>query len=127
MSVKSQQVTKGTRAKEHPATPAVMTRVRGFAGNHTMMKKDDSSEKSARQPDEAAQRVTLGEKHSTRSLASVSKPGTGLSSLLVRHRAPLLLQKQDDKKKPAPLTDTASRAKAAFAKGDKTTAEKLYR
>jgi hypothetical protein len=43
MSVKSQQVTKGAKAKGHPARPAVMTRVRGFAGNHTRLKSQSLS------------------------------------------------------------------------------------
>lgn len=127
MIAKSQQVTKPAKARPAQPTAAVRNRVCGFAGNHTMMRKEKSSEEYARQADATAPRVMLGAKSITRSLAPVSEPGTGLSSLASRQRAPLILQKQDDKKKPAALSDTASRAKAAFAKGDKKKAEELYR
>lgn len=62
MSVKSQQVTKEARAKRAQAAPAVIARVRGFAGNHTMMREQSPRETFERQTDEAAQRPLGSEK-----------------------------------------------------------------
>jgi LysM domain len=55
MSVKSQQVTREVAAKGAQAAPAVINRVRGSAGNHTMMKENVSEEKSTSKPVSSSQ------------------------------------------------------------------------
>lgn len=52
MSLKTQQVTKEATAKRAQAAPAVIDRVRGFSGNHTLMRKQSTTEEFQRKPPE---------------------------------------------------------------------------
>ena len=59
MSVKSQQVTKDATAKRAQAAPAVIKRARGLAGNHTLMRKQSTTER-VEQEDEVAKQKQRG-------------------------------------------------------------------
>lgn len=50
MSVKSQQVAKPQTANNAPVSPVVASRVRGFAGNHTLMRKQRETSDETQRP-----------------------------------------------------------------------------
>jgi Domain of unknown function (DUF4157) len=60
MSVTSQQVTKSATTKPAHGAVGMTASVRGFAGNHTMMKKQSPSAKSEREADEAHRPLSEG-------------------------------------------------------------------
>lgn len=61
MSVKSQQVTKEAPAKRVQAAPAATNRLRGFAGNHTLLKTSNARERTDHQDDQTAQPIGYNE------------------------------------------------------------------
>jgi hypothetical protein len=81
MSVTGQQLNQAAPAKAVQSTPVTTNRVRGFAGNHTMMRKHDASGKSEAQPD------IRGEEIIARNLAVAPDPATNLSPPIFRQHA----------------------------------------
>jgi hypothetical protein len=80
MSVKSQQVSRSSIAKRDQAMPDVENRVRGFPGNHTIMRKRSPRETPELQRDEAASYLPRNENEERSYQRQLSNGETDLST-----------------------------------------------